>query len=118
MRIKQLKRLEMILSRQTYALEREELDYFQELLQEAEDCLIEIQALIRSTQEPLSPEERTLILSMQQQDTQNRRKFKEQQETVKLRLKTVRISAQKSMQYTGGYDLGQVAGVFFDRKGC
>lgn len=117
MRLKQIKRLEAIVSRQHYALQREELDYFKGLLEEFAECMTIIKDYNKETKESLTEEERILLLAIQKADLENRKLFEEQMEMAKNNLRNIRINESKSMQYVHSYGTMQGSGIFFDKKG-
>lgn len=115
MRLEMIKRLQLLVSRQAYALRIDNLEYFEELLEDASQCLQEIQVL--TGESPLSDRERQLLHQVKVEDEHNRSLFNEQFEEVKLKLRTIRMSENKSQQYVNGYGSWQEAGVFFDKRG-
>lgn len=115
MRLEIIKRLQILVSRQDYALRIENLEYFEELLEDAENCLHEIKTLTNEL--PLTDQERGLLLEIKEKDEQNRALFNDQFEEVKFKLRTIRMNESKSQQYVNSYGSWQEAGVFFDKRG-
>ena len=118
MRLEAIKRLHILTARQAYALRREELEYFQELLEERELCFKAIKAYNEENNSPLTEEERHLLELIKAQDESNQQTLEKQFNEVKVKLRNIRMNENRGMQYTHTYGYWQEGGVFFDKRGC
>lgn len=117
MRLEAIKRIEVLTARQAYALERENIDYYQELLEERELCLNDIKVYNEEHHSPLTEEEHHLLERIQVQDERNKQQLEYQLDEVKVKLRDIRVSETRDAQYSQGYGGLQESGVFFDQKG-
>ena len=118
MRLEAIKRIQILTARQAYALERENIEYYQELLEERDLCLKNIKAYNKENNSPLTEEERHLIELINKQDEENKDILEKQLDEVKTKLREMRMNEVRENQYTQGYGAFQESGIFFDKKGC
>lgn len=117
MRLEAIKRTQILTSRQAYALERENIEYYQELLEERDLCLNDIKVYNEEYNSPLTEEERHLLELIKVQDEQNKQLLERQLDEVKEKLRQIRMSEMREVQYAQGYSGYHESGVFFDKKG-
>lgn len=118
MRLETIKRIQILAARQTYALERENIEYYQELLEERALCLESIKAYNKENNSPLTEEERHLIQLINKEDEKNKDILEKQLDEVKVKLRNIRMNETRETQYTQSYGAFQESGIFFDKKGC
>lgn len=117
-RLEAIKRLNILTARQAYALGRENLEYYQELLEERELCFEAIKAYNKENNSPLKEEERHLLELIKVQDESNKQMLERQFDEVKVKLRSIRMSETRGTQYMQTYGYWQEGGVFFDKRGC
>lgn len=116
-RLEAIKRIQVLTARQEYALEKENIDYYQELLEERETCLEAIRLYNKETNTLMTEEEHNLIEQIKNKDNENKEKLEKQLEQVKMKLREIRINEARDNQYIQGYGGFQASGMFFDKKG-
>ena len=118
MRLEAIKRLNILTARQAYALGRENLEYYQELLEERALCFEAIKAYNEENNIPLIEEERRLLELIKVQDESNKQILEKQLDEIKVKLRNIRMNETRDTQYTHTYGHWQEGGVFFDKRGC
>nr|WP_302599116.1 hypothetical protein [uncultured Cellulosilyticum sp.] len=101
---------------QTIALEKEDIDEYNRLLDERQVALDKIQVLHEVQPETKEQHEEELVTQLKAIDAQNRVEFEKQFEEVKKKLREVRAMKKREEHYNNPYDISWEEGVFFDKK--
>ena len=99
---------------QTVALEKEDIDEFNILLDKRQEVLEQIQVLYESGSE--TKDEKELVAILKALNEKNQIEFMRQHEEVKLKLREIRQMKKREEHYNNSYDISREEGVFFDKK--
>ena len=101
---------------QAQALEKEEIEEFNRLIDERGKILDLIQELYKENPEAKKQSEDELMQELKTLDAKNRVEFERQFEEVKDKLCKVRQMKKREEHYNNPYDISAEEGMFFDRK--
>lgn len=98
---------------QTTALENEEIDNFEKLMQKKQTYMDQID---RGKFGELDNEEREILLKITEIDNTNRKEFDNQLEKTKQKLCKIRTLKKRDNVYTNTYNTAWEEGMFIDKK--
>lgn len=98
---------------QTTALENEEIDNFEELMQKKQTYMDQID---KGKFGELDNEEREIVLKITEIDNTNRKEFDKQLEKTKQQLCKIRTLKKRDNVYTNTYNTAWEEGMFIDKK--
>ena len=110
---KELLRLTIL---QKEALEKEDVEAFNSLMEKKQRCIDEIDGLIHHRPENLKEEDKALLTEAAKIDAENQREFNRQFEEVKEQLRKIRALKKRDHFYANPYDVSREEGIFFDKK--
>jgi len=103
--------------KQTEALKNDEIDVFQELLNQKQNIFRHLEEVKELGTIIWTEEEKQIINQIELADKWNREEFDRQLEEVKGKLKQIRINKIGNHVYNNPYDVHIEEGLFFDRRG-
>lgn len=101
---------------QKAALEKEDIDKFNSLLDNRQEVLDRIEALHEGEPETKEQREEERMAELKALDAQNKIEFNTQFEEVKAKLREIRQMKKREEHYNNSYDISWEEGVFFDKK--
>ncbi|WP_069998861.1 hypothetical protein [Cellulosilyticum sp. I15G10I2] len=110
-----LQMLEVTKLQQT-ALESEDIDQFQSLMQTKQVIIDQIDQLTNAVPRVLEEADREILLEIAKIDQQNQKEFNMQLDEVKLQLRKIRQLKKRDTMYSNPYGMSQEEGLFIDKK--
>lgn len=111
-----LLKLLQLTNAQTQALASEDLERFEELMQERQQVIDELECLSKRESWQKVCDNKKLLDTIVKQDKENHSQFLAQLEVVKQKLQEMRAKKKVENAYAQNYDLSVEEGVFFDKK--
>lgn len=103
-------------NQQTKALETENLEMFESLMQEKQIEIDKLEVLSQGQNQDKTSEENGILREIIERDKANRIEFTRQFEEVQKKMRQIRSQKKAGHVYSNPYDISREEGIFFDKK--